>query len=97
MVATMNVKNKNVTLLIDTGSTLSYLKPDKFCGLGNHSNEDCTYLNATLQDDQLNKNMGSEKFYLKNFPIPFDGILGATYIQKNLTFIDTYNKLLYIC
>jgi hypothetical protein len=97
IVANMNVKNKKVTLLIDTGATLSYLKPDKFCVTGKRSNENCNYLSATLKDDRLNKDMGLEKFYLKNFPIPFDGILGATYIQKNLTFIDTYNKLLYIC
>jgi hypothetical protein len=97
ILASMNVENKNVTLLLDTGSTLSFLKPDKFCKTGKHTNENCNYINVKLKKVGSNKYIGSEKFYLTNFPVPFDGILGATFIQNNLTFIDTYNKSLYIC
>jgi hypothetical protein len=58
--------------------------------------QNCHYAAIPLFNDSGNY-IASEKFYVTDINIPFAGILGGTFIQKHLLFMDSDNKFIQIC
>jgi hypothetical protein len=103
LLANITMANKKLKLIIDTGSNLSYLMPGKSPQSSLPCNnkyakeiDNCHYM-KTKVFNSFHNYIGKETFYISNMQMPFDGIIGATFIQHHDIFIDSYNRFIYIC
>jgi predicted aspartyl protease len=102
ILAEFMIDNKKEKLIIDTGSNLSYIKSKKLnqrlLSCDNHYAKEIDNCHqATLKLFSEDGYVGSENFYVSNMYLPFDGILGETFIKKYSLIINSYNKKLYLC
>lgn len=100
IVASYSFNNRINKLVLDSGSTVSLIKPAYAsknllpCDESHvHDFKNCRIDRIRLFSDQK-----SQDFYLLPMNLSFfDGIIGSTYIQNHKIFIDSFNKLVYLC